>query len=272
VFVRTILDIVFIWLQWRIYPYKAVIPEVFKCTRDPCPHTVECWPSRVKEKTIFFHYMYISAIITCLINVAEMCYIGPRRIFNAFACCVRTKDLNPGFEEESESNKTDESIGTWCWNNHLIRIRISKSRDLKIPVPGQPWFSVCGCRHKNWSNANHIIFEMQCGFTRLKSRFFPNIGSKIGILVKNQNFGQTSEFWSKIRILVKHRNFGQTSEFWYVILNFAPGSHESYIRDAGSAGGSEVYRASLNFPGIFWRTNYLTIQKLTYKLSGKICS
>ena len=108
---RTVLDIVFIWLQWEIYPYKAIIPEVFECTRAPCPHTVECWPSRVKEKTIFFHYMYIAASITCLINVAEICYIGPRRIFNAFTCCVSTSDLSPGFEEKTISEHNSESLG-----------------------------------------------------------------------------------------------------------------------------------------------------------------
>jgi len=37
---------------------------------------------------------------------------------------------------------------------------------------------------------------------------------KIKILVKIQNFGQKSTFWSKIEILVKTQNFGQKSKFW----------------------------------------------------------
>jgi len=41
-----------------------------------------------------------------------------------------------------------------------------------------------------------------------------NFGRKIKILVKNQNFGQKSKFWSKIKILVKNQNFGQKSKFW----------------------------------------------------------
>ena len=57
--------------------------------------------------------MYISAIITCLINIAEICYIGPRRIVNAFTCCVSTKDLSPKFDEKSQSDKTDDSLGTF---------------------------------------------------------------------------------------------------------------------------------------------------------------
>ncbi|CBY34079.1 unnamed protein product [Oikopleura dioica] len=45
VITRTIIDGVFIYLQWTIYPYKEYIPDVYKCNRAPCPYTVECWPS-----------------------------------------------------------------------------------------------------------------------------------------------------------------------------------------------------------------------------------
>ena len=86
VFLRSVIDASFVYLQWTIYPYKTVVPLIFPCTRWPCPHTVECWPSRVKEKTIFYHYMYIAAAITALLNLAEIVYIGPRRILNAFTC------------------------------------------------------------------------------------------------------------------------------------------------------------------------------------------
>ena len=116
VLLRTLLDCLFIWLQWEIYPYKAVIPEVFECTRVPCPHTVECWPSRVKEKTIFFHYMYIAAIITCLINLAELFYIGPRRIVRAFTCCIRSKDLKSGFDQPTPTKSTDGNIFLYVWH------------------------------------------------------------------------------------------------------------------------------------------------------------
>jgi len=33
-------------------------------------------------------------------------------------------------------------------------------------------------------------------------------------LVKSQNLGQKSKFWSKIEILAKNRNYGQKSKFW----------------------------------------------------------
>ena len=48
----------------------------------------------------------------------------------------------------------------------------------------------------------------------IKSQFW----SKIGILVKNRDFGQKSWFWSKIVILDKNRDFGQKSGFWSKIV------------------------------------------------------
>jgi len=48
---------------------------------------------------------------------------------------------------------------------------------------------------------NHLIPQ-----TKVENSF-------LNILVKNQNFGQKSNFWSKIKILVKNQNFGQKSKF-----------------------------------------------------------
>jgi len=105
VFLRSVIDASFVYLQWTIYPYKTVVPLIFPCTRWPCPHTVECWPSRVKEKTIFYHYMYIAAAITALLNLAEIVYIGPRRILNAFTCVKATSDMmTPAWGNQSRGN------------------------------------------------------------------------------------------------------------------------------------------------------------------------
>lgn len=105
VFLRSVIDAIFVYLQWTIYPYKTVVPLIFECTRWPCPHTVECWPSRVKEKTIFYHYMYIAAAITALLNICEIIYIGPRRILNAFTCVKATSDMmKPAWGNQSGNN------------------------------------------------------------------------------------------------------------------------------------------------------------------------
>ena len=49
-----------------------------------------------------------------------------------------------------------------------------------------------------------------------KSQFW----SKIAILVKNRKFAQKLQFWSKIGSLLKNWNFGQKSQFWSKIAIF----------------------------------------------------
>ena len=114
VFLRSVIDASFVYLQWTIYPYKTVVPLIFPCTRWPCPHTVECWPSRVKEKTIFYHYMYIAAAITALLNLAEIVYIGPRRILNAFTC---VKGMITPVINQPGPARVDRTVG---WDNPLV--------------------------------------------------------------------------------------------------------------------------------------------------------
>ena len=84
---RTILDVFFTWLQFRIYPFSFIVPEVYICggempeTRaDPCPHKVDCFVSRPMEKTVFFLYFYIVSGICLIINIVELWYIGFYRL------------------------------------------------------------------------------------------------------------------------------------------------------------------------------------------------
>jgi len=81
---RTCVDFGFLSVQYNVYPYKFVVPEVYVCEQKPCPWKVDCFVSRPTEKTIFFNYKYIIALVTCLINFLELWFIGWCRIRRAF--------------------------------------------------------------------------------------------------------------------------------------------------------------------------------------------
>ncbi|CBY06789.1 unnamed protein product [Oikopleura dioica] len=81
---RTAVDFAFLTVQWHVYPYRFIVPEIFVCSTDPCPYQVNCFISRPTEKTIFFNYKYIIGLITCIINFLEIWYIGWIRIRFAF--------------------------------------------------------------------------------------------------------------------------------------------------------------------------------------------
>lgn len=89
---RTVLDVYFVYLQWTIYPYKYVIPELYVCgsigndkATYPCRHQIDCYVSRPYEKTVFFIYFYIVAGVCFLLNIFEFYYIGSRRLRHAFS-------------------------------------------------------------------------------------------------------------------------------------------------------------------------------------------
>ncbi|CAG5088041.1 Oidioi.mRNA.OKI2018_I69.PAR.g11711.t1.cds [Oikopleura dioica] len=96
---RTLIDAVFIYFQWTIYPYKEYIPDVYK------------------------------SAITALLNLAELIYIGVRRLRVAF--CGAYGGVDPMFEDPSEvesvfSQQTGRS--SKASSNHVR---------LKTPTEGQ---------------------------------------------------------------------------------------------------------------------------------------
>ncbi|XP_076816486.1 gap junction Cx32.2 protein-like isoform X2 [Clavelina lepadiformis] len=67
---RTIIEAVFLYLQYRLYNFN--VPELYRCKRSPCPLTVECFVSRPKEKTIFLRFMYAMTVLSLVLNAIEL--------------------------------------------------------------------------------------------------------------------------------------------------------------------------------------------------------
>uniref|UniRef100_F6T0Z3 Gap junction protein n=1 Tax=Ciona intestinalis TaxID=7719 RepID=F6T0Z3_CIOIN len=73
VLMRTLVEILFIVLQYRLFGFR--VSELYKCTGDPCPNIVDCFVSRPMEKTIFLWFMFVIAVICLALNVGEMYYL-----------------------------------------------------------------------------------------------------------------------------------------------------------------------------------------------------
>uniref|UniRef100_UPI00358FDBB5 gap junction gamma-1 protein-like n=1 Tax=Myxine glutinosa TaxID=7769 RepID=UPI00358FDBB5 len=80
---RSIFEVAFLVGQYYIYGLEVLAR--FECGRDPCPHYVDCFVSRPKEKTIFLLVMYGVAGLCLVLNFAEMSHLG----FGAIADAVR---------------------------------------------------------------------------------------------------------------------------------------------------------------------------------------
>ncbi|XP_053482040.1 gap junction protein alpha 8 paralog a [Ictalurus furcatus] len=79
---KTLFEVGFIVGQYFLYGFH-ILP-LYKCSRWPCPNTVDCFVSRPTEKTIFIIFMLVVASVSILLNVVEMIHLCLKNIQSGF--------------------------------------------------------------------------------------------------------------------------------------------------------------------------------------------
>ncbi|KAF4087335.1 hypothetical protein AMELA_G00094130 [Ameiurus melas] len=79
---KTLFDVGFIVGQYFLYGFH-ILP-LYKCSRWPCPDTVDCFVSRPTEKTIFIIFMLAVACVSILLNAVEMVHLCLKKIQSGF--------------------------------------------------------------------------------------------------------------------------------------------------------------------------------------------
>ncbi|XP_075049824.1 gap junction alpha-4 protein-like [Mixophyes fleayi] len=70
---KSIFEAGFLLGQWYLYGF--VMPAIYVCERQPCPHKVDCFVSRPMEKTIFILFMLVVSLISLLLNLFELIHL-----------------------------------------------------------------------------------------------------------------------------------------------------------------------------------------------------
>lgn len=83
---KTLFEVGFIVGQYFLYGFH-ILP-LYKCSRWPCPNTVDCFVSRPTEKTIFIIFMLAVACVSLLLNFVEMVHLCLKKI--QFVLCQTT--------------------------------------------------------------------------------------------------------------------------------------------------------------------------------------
>ncbi|NXW51097.1 CXA9 protein, partial [Nyctiprogne leucopyga] len=78
IFTRSALEVSFMIGQYLLYGFH--LEPLYKCQRDPCPNTVDCFVSRPTEKTVFILFMQSIATVSLLLNILEIIHLGFRKI------------------------------------------------------------------------------------------------------------------------------------------------------------------------------------------------
>ncbi|NXG46176.1 CXA9 protein, partial [Psilopogon haemacephalus] len=78
IFTRSAVEVGFMIGQYLLYGFH--LDPLYKCRRDPCPNTVDCFVSRPTEKTVFILFMQSIATVSLLLNILEIIHLGFRKI------------------------------------------------------------------------------------------------------------------------------------------------------------------------------------------------
>lgn len=85
VFVRTVIDALFIAYYFQVYSFTFVMPEQYQCDRSPCNNVVACYVDRPKQKTLVIYIMFATGCITVLVGLIEFFSLGMGKIYEAWA-------------------------------------------------------------------------------------------------------------------------------------------------------------------------------------------
>ncbi|NWV16795.1 CXA9 protein, partial [Origma solitaria] len=95
IFTRSAVEVGFMIGQYLLYGFH--LDPLYKCQRDPCPNTVDCFVSRPTEKTVFLLFMQSIATVSLLLNILEIIHLGFRKIKMGLCEQNKNKDDSDNF-------------------------------------------------------------------------------------------------------------------------------------------------------------------------------
>ncbi|XP_075399445.1 gap junction gamma-2 protein [Tenrec ecaudatus] len=90
---RAVFEVAFLVGQYLLYGFE--VRPFFRCSRQPCPHMVDCFVSRPTEKTVFLLVMYVVSCLCLLLNLCEMAHLGLGSAQDAVRARRRPPALGP---------------------------------------------------------------------------------------------------------------------------------------------------------------------------------
>ncbi|XP_062866979.1 gap junction protein alpha 8 paralog b [Trichomycterus rosablanca] len=106
---KTLFEVGFVVGQYFLYGFR-ILP-LYKCSRWPCPNTVDCFVSRPTEKTVFIIFMLAVACVSLFLNFVEISHLGLKKIHLVFRKPARSQIEGPGAGEKLHSMAIQKSKG-----------------------------------------------------------------------------------------------------------------------------------------------------------------
>ncbi|XP_019403422.1 PREDICTED: gap junction alpha-9 protein [Crocodylus porosus] len=113
IFTRSAVEVGFMIGQYLLYGFQ--LDPLYKCHRDPCPNTVDCFVSRPTEKTVFILFMQSIATVSLCLNILEIIHLGFRKVKEGiFGQDEKKDDIDDFYVSKSKANSIvpQSSMGT----------------------------------------------------------------------------------------------------------------------------------------------------------------
>uniref|UniRef100_A0A8B9M5J6 Gap junction protein n=1 Tax=Accipiter nisus TaxID=211598 RepID=A0A8B9M5J6_9AVES len=104
---RSVVEVGFMIGQYLLYGFH--MSPLYKCTRPPCPNTVDCFVSRPTEKTVFMVFMNSIAAVSLFLNILEIAHLGLKKIQKSLYGRPR-RPPGPAEEDTSLYNSKKSSV------------------------------------------------------------------------------------------------------------------------------------------------------------------
>jgi len=150
---RSVVEVGFIVGQCALY--GVGLAPLYKCEREPCPNSVDCFVSRPTEKSIFLVFMLAIAGVSLFLNLLEIFHLGVKRIKDGLygygygygdedsLCCRRASKKHSVVVAHAATSRLSDSSprGTTCLEQTVpggARSPVHDGRAGLLPARGAP--------------------------------------------------------------------------------------------------------------------------------------
>uniref|UniRef100_A0A670IFZ8 Gap junction protein n=1 Tax=Podarcis muralis TaxID=64176 RepID=A0A670IFZ8_PODMU len=161
---RSVLEVGFMVGQYLLYGFQMY--PLYKCTRPPCPNTVDCFVSRPTEKTIFMVFMHSIAAVSLFLNVLEIVHLGVKKIKKTL-CGTLKEELvqvglpaylapEEGFTPAEQNQNPINAEQQWCSNQRSRPNQCIQSNSVATAINVNINVKTCCLPHMNKQGKQYI--------------------------------------------------------------------------------------------------------------------
>jgi len=98
---RSLIEIGYLYLYFKVYIFDLVMPKSYTCNASPCLSYTTCFVARSTEKTWVLHIMFILAVFTLSCSLIELFRLGIEKPYKAFKNRHKDISMNPEYATAS---------------------------------------------------------------------------------------------------------------------------------------------------------------------------